>query len=411
MTTAGMTADNPTAHETLRKSDLGQIGDLLQSQRLRTVDLTTQGSRLWIASGNLIVQGVEPLTEITDDGTITIDPNGTYAFGDIGIESLSARIDVPSAFLKDIRKKGELDLFDTVVGYRLTGMLNGEPSAYTQPDGRVHTLRLLKADNSADNDVDGMVRAVLGGRYMALDNLDMLMAVMEGMFDAGITPNKMKVETDLTESRMVIKVWVPDLYALAPDVFQGYRSPFSGQGVDEMPRVFAGLVASNSEVGRGRWSIGPRIVFQACNNGTNITKDAFGKSHVGEQLADNGVIRWSQATQLANLKLITEKTKDAVRTFLNVDYLRGWLAEKTAVAATELNESPETTVTRVTRHTGHTSAKSSILAMYMQGGQFTAGGVMQAYTAAAQIATSGDVAFDLENQAVSAMEWAASRSR
>ena len=406
MTTTGMTAANPTAHETLRKADLTTIATLLESQRTRTMDLSTQGQKLWIAGGNLIVQGVEPHL----DGDGVTDVNGTYAFGEVGLESFAARIGVPQNWLREQRDR-HTDLFDTVAGYLLRGELNGEPSPYTSPDGRVHTLRLLRADDSAANEVDGMVRAVLGGNYMAIDSLDVLDSVMQGMYRVGVTPDQCKIEADLTESRMVVKVWVPAIQALAPDLLGDYRSPFSGQSGDEVPVVFAGLVFSNSEVGRGSWSVAPRIVYQVCTNGMTITRDAFTRRHVGEKLDGDGVITWSEETQRANLELIKLKTSDAVRTYLTTDYVRAKLTEIAEAAGVKVTEAPEGIITKVTRHTGHTSARSSILAMYMQGGQYTAGGVMQAYTAAAQVTGSGDVAYDLETRAVDAMQWVAARSR
>lgn len=402
MTTAGMTAANPTAHETLRKADLDVVARLLESQRARTVDLSIKGRSLWVAGGNLIVQGVST----NDDGP---DVNGMYAFGEVGLESFAARLDLPRNHLKEWRAH-RTDLFDTVTGYFLRGEMNGEQSPYIAPDERVHTLRLLRADDSADNDVDGMVRAALGGTYLALDNLDALNALMEGMYEAGIGPDVCKIEADLTESRMVIKVWVPALYALAPQAFSGYRSPYSGQTTDEMPKVYAGLVFSDSEVGRGAWSVAPRIVYEACTNGTTITKDVFEKRHVGERLDGNGVIKWSQETQLANLELIKKQTADAVRTYLDVDYLKAKLDEMAEQAGVRVTEEPEQVIAKVTRHTGHTGARSSILAMYTAGGQYTAGGVMQAYTAAAQATRSGDLAYDLENHAAEAMAWVAAHA-
>ena len=406
MTTAGMTAANPIAHETLRRGDLATIATMLESQRLRTVDITTRGRALWVAEGNLIIQGVEP--HMGADGVT--DVNGRYAFGDVGVESLATRLNLPTAHLRNWRAD-KTDLFDVVAGYFLRGELNGEPSPFIAPDDRVHTLRLLMADGGADgNEVDGMVRAVLGGTYLAIDNLDTLATLTDGLAQAGITAANSKITADLTESRMVIKVAVPSIRALAADVLGGYRSPFSGQTGEDVPVVFAGLVFSNSEVGRGAWTIAPQITYEVCSNGMTITKDAFTKRHVGEQLKSDGVITWSEATQRANLDLIKHQTADAVRTYLNADYLKSKLAEIAADAAVPVKDEPEQIITKVTRHTGHQASKASILNMYLMGGQMTAGGVMQAYTAAAQTVPSGDTAYDLENKAIDAMQWVAARA-
>jgi hypothetical protein len=410
LTTAGMTATNPTAHETLRKADLGQIAQLLESQRVRTADVSIQGRNLWVANGNLIIQGVEPVVDLGVDGVTTTDVNGVYAFSNIGIESMAARLDIPQNHLRDLRAN-KTDLFDTVAGYYLRGELNGEPSPYVTPDGRIHTLRLLAADKAAEgNEVDGMVRAMLGGNYLAIDSLDILSSVVEGMGDAGVTPHNCKIEADLTESRMVVKVWVPGIQTLAPDLLGGYRSPFTGKSGTDVPVVFAGLVFSNSEVGRGAWSVAPRVVFEVCTNGMTIAKDAVARKHVGEKLDGDGVIQWSQKTQAANLKLIQAKTADATKAFLDVDYLKAKIAEIEQAAKVKIKDDPEVVITKVTRHTGHQGQRSAILNAFIQGGQMTAGGVMQAYTAAAQLTTSGDTAFDMENRALDAMQFVAARA-
>lgn len=413
MTAAGMTAENPTAHETLRRGDLATLANLLESQRVRSVDLSVQGRNLWVANGNLVVQGVEPV--MSPDGVT--DVNGMYAFGDVGVESLAARLNLNSsdpgpgrAYLRGLRAN-HTDLFDTVVGYHLRGEMNGEPSPFASPDSRIHTLRLLRADDSADNEVDGMVRAVLGGRYMAIDSIDILQSVLGGMYEAGVSPDQTRIEADLTETRMVVKVWVPSIQALAPDVLGGYRSPFTGESGKDVPVVFAGLVFSNSEVGRGAWTVAPRIVWKVCNNGQTIAKDAFEKRHVGEALnGDGGVIKWSQDTHQKNLALITAKTRDAVVTYLDADYLKTKLAEIAEKAQVRVTEDPEKIIATVVRHTGHQQARSAILNMFIAGGQMTAGGVMQAYTAAAQGVQSADLAYDLENSAMGAMEWVAERT-
>lgn len=411
MTTAGMTAANPTAHETLRRGDLATLAKLIESHRVRSVDLSAQGRSLWVANGNLIVQGVEPV--IGADGVT--DVNGVYAFGEVGLESLAARLvsgknPGPGVnYLKSLRAN-HTDLFDVIAGYHLRGEMGGEPSPFTSPDSRVHTLRLLRADNSADNEVDGMVRAVLGGRYMAIDSLDILQAVLSGMYNAGVTPDQTRIEADLTESRMVVKVWVPSIQAIAPDVLGGYRSPFTGESGQEVPVVYAGLVFSNSEVGRGAWTVAPRIVYKVCKNGQTITKDAFEKRHVGESLSGDGVIKWSSDTHEKNLALITAKTRDAVATYLDADYLKAKLREIAQAAQVKVTDDPEKIIATVVRHTGHQQARSAILNMYVAGGQMTAGGVMQAYTAAAQGVASADLAYDLENSAMGAMEWVAARA-
>lgn len=403
-----MTAENPTAHETLRKADLATLANLLESQRLRTTDLAITGHRLRVVGGNLVIEGVDPTVTMDENGVSQTDIDGTYALGEVAVESLAQRIDVSRHNLRKWRAN-HVELFDDVANYFLNGNLSSGSAPNGVYDTRVHTLRLLAADQPG-GEVDGMVRAVLGGRYQALDSVDALIAVTEGMAAAGLTPDMCRFEADLTESRMVLKVGVPQIAVLAPKLLGNYRSPFTGLSGNDIPQVFAGLVFSNSEVGRGAWTIAPRIVFKVCDNGQTITKDAFSKSHAGGRL-EEGVIEWSQATQRKHLELITSQTADAVKTYLSPVYLQRKIDELAEAAKVKTGSDPEKTIAEVTRHTGVQTVKGSILEMFVKGGEFTAGGVMNAYTAAAQVTPSADRAFELENKAVDAMQWVAARSR
>ncbi|MFC5262840.1 hypothetical protein ACFPJ1_12060 [Kribbella qitaiheensis] len=112
------------------------------------------------------------------------------------------------------------------------------------------------------------------------------------------------------------------------------RSPFTGAtGAtgDDNPTVFAGFIISNSEVGAGAFTITPQLVVQVCDNGMTITKDVQRAVHVGSRMAE-GLIRWSDDTREKEIALIRSRTKDAVRTFLDIDYVTRTIAglEETA---------------------------------------------------------------------------------
>ncbi|MFW6192519.1 MAG: hypothetical protein ACOC83_03445, partial [Gemmatimonadota bacterium] len=112
----------------------------------------------------------------------------------------------------------------------------------------------------------------------------------------------------------------------APDPLDGYRSPFSGETGADNPTVFAGFVIGNSETGGGAFTVTPRIVVQVCTNGMTVKRDALRSIHIGGRM-DEGVIRWSDDTNRKTLDLVTAQTRDAVQTFLDVDYVRAKIAE------------------------------------------------------------------------------------
>ena len=171
--------------------------------------------------------------------------------------------------------------------------------------------------------------------------------------------------------------------------------------------MFAGFVVSNSEVGNGAFTITPRLVVEVCSNGMTITKDALREVHLGSRL-DEGVIRWSDDTARKNLDLVTAQARDAVATFLDVDYVRGaldGLREQAGVPVT----APQATVERVGKSLRFSQDTiDGVLDHFIRGGQLTAGGVMQAVTSYAQTLDDADEAYEMEAQGIAALSAAAS---
>jgi hypothetical protein len=142
----------------------------------------------------------------------------------------------------------------------------------------VRTLR-------GSGDQPGIARAMLSEKYKITDNLDVLMAVLEGIRCTGVHTQISRC--DLIKRSMYVKVRCSEVAAYTPRLLADYRSPFSGlRGADN--RSF---------------SITPQITIQVCDNGMTFTRDAMREVHLGGRLAE-GVIRWSGQTQDANLELV-----------------------------------------------------------------------------------------------------------
>jgi hypothetical protein len=173
--------------------------------------------------------------------------------------------------------------------------------------------------------------------------------------------------------------------------------------------IFAGIVISNSETGNGRFKIFPRLVVGPCTNGLTLTAEGFQKTHLGGVMEEG--IQWSRDTQERNLQLITAQARDAVTSFLNVDFVTEQVAKLERLAGIEI-AAPEPVIKVVARQLGfNDAARESILGRFIRGGQLTAGGVGQAVSAYAQEVPDGDTAWDLESSAVRAMELAAKANR
>jgi hypothetical protein len=205
---------------------------------------------------------------------------------------------------------------------------------------------------------------------------------------------------------MYVRIYSEAVAAQSSLLMDGYRSPYSGNTGKDLPLIWAGFEVSNSEVGQGAFSIAPRALFQVCTNGMTWKTQAIRVQHLGGQLPV-GEIAWSEDTQRKNLALITAKTKDAVTTFLNAEWLQRQITKMERAAGIEV-KAPEETIKRVASALRYTEAQQNdILRRFIQGGLVTAGGVMHAVTAVAQDQSDADLASDMEADAPRVLELAA----
>ena len=394
-----------------RNATLADLADLLKRQQEAKVDFVAPSTALRMTDGLLHVRGVEP--EITDDGVTLAD--GVYRPSDVMDAGIAGALDVPVSYLRRLRNT-RVDVYDLTVNRLLAGLTkrsaDGTVTVVYPADPRSF---LIRAFRDADGG-PGYGRAWLSTKYRMIDNLDVLTAALTGIREAGVDVDV--TQCDLTDSTMHIRVACPSVTALAPTLLKGYRSPF-GQGVaraggtpddrpthDGLPIVFAGFSIRNSEVGRGRFTITPVITVQVCTNGMVMTADQLGRTHLGARL-DDGIVAWGDDTQAKAAELVTLQARDAVRSFVNPEYLTAKVAELEALAGAPVTD-PAATVKRLGSQLkidqGTTDA---ILNHFILGGQMTAAGIANAMTSVAQTLPNADAAFDLEALAVRAMTLAA----
>jgi hypothetical protein len=383
--------------DTLRSADLDALATLLRQQDARKLDLVVPATKMQMTDGVLYVQ--DAMQEISEDGvtsrTAALKP------GNVFDEGLAEKLKVPVGYLKRLHAERP-DLYDANVN----GWLHGNDGMGFGPDPRSFLTRAFAAPNDATDGYDGFARAFLSDTFRMIDHFDVLAASLDGVRKAGVAVDI--TQCDLTERRMYVKVSAPQVTALAPELLRGYRSPFTGQTGEENPVVFAGFIISNSEVGNGAFSITPSMTVQVCKNGLTITKDAVRAVHLGARL-DEGVVKWSEDTMLKTLELITLKASDAVATFLDVDYMTAQIRALEEQAGKPITGALPDVVKAVGRKMLFTEDQTDgILDHFLRGGQFTAGGVLQAVTSFAQTLDDADEAYGLEEQGIKAMEYAAS---
>lgn len=390
---------------TTRNSELGRLAEILTEQNGRRVDIVAPASKLRSEGGIIHVSGTD--VQLTADGVTTLD--GRYEPTSIFDEGISAKLGIPLAYVRRMRTDRP-DLYDanvngwlrgTPIGLR-TGTPDGPVPLYSDHDPirdpRSFMLRCFKGDDDL-----GVARAFLSDSYKVIDNLDALTAALQGVRESGVD---IEIDgCDLTDRRMYVRVKAPAVQALAPELLGSYRSPFSGASGADNPTVFAGFVISNSETGNGSFSITPRLIVQVCNNGMTLTKDAVRAVHLGGKM-DDGIIQWSEETQRKQLELITAKARDAVATFLDVEYMQRVIRQLNELAGVPINDSAKV-IEQVGKKLFTEAQTAGILDHFIKGGAVTAGGVLHAVTSFAQTIDDADTASDLEDSAIKAMELAA----
>jgi hypothetical protein len=388
-----------TITTTARNATLEDMVALLRTQHEAKLDVVAPATNLRARGGLIHVRGA--VQEITLDGVTSRD--GVFRPTSVFDEGVADKLGIPLAYVRKLRETRP-DLYAANVNGWLHGKsirpLVGDPTVVHAPDARSFLVRAFTDPDGGT----GVVRALLSNGYGVMDNLDALVAVLDGVAQAGV-----QVEVgrcDLTDRRLYVQLKAPAIAAHAPELLKGYRSPFNGQSGDALPVVFAGLILRNSEVGDGAWSLAPQVIVQVCSNGLTVTKDAMRAVHVGSKL-DDGVIRWSDDTARKNVDLVVAKTRDAVASFLSTDWLTPTVARLETQAGVPVGKAADT-ITHVVKRLGFPQAHiDGILDHFIRGGQVTAGGVAQALTSYSQTVEDADLAHDMDAKAIDAMELAA----
>jgi hypothetical protein len=407
---------------TTRNAELSDLRDLLVDHRARRLDVVAPATAVSAVSGHLRVDGA--VQHVSAEGVTSAA--GLYRPTEMADDGIAQKLGIPLAYVRRTRAERP-DLYDANVNGWLHGGAadtdGGEPAIYA-PDKRSFLLRLLKGDDEGT----GVCRAFLSDKYRVIDNLDILTAALAGVREAGVD---VEIDgCDLSDRKMYVRVLAPQVAALAPELLKGYKNPFTGEPFDgghlgtieqarrvaateggnyepgTEPVLFAGFVISNSELGGGAFSITPRLVVRICRNGLTIKADALKAVHLGAKM-EQGVIRYSDDTQEKQLALVTAQARDAVATFLDVGYVKAKIAEMDKLAGVEVAEPAKVIHEVVAKSVIPNGMEDDVLNFFIKGGQTTAGGVMQAATAAAQGVTDADLASEIEGAALEILAHAA----
>lgn len=379
--------------DTIRKGTLDEVVTALQERRERVLDVVVPSSKVEAVGSTLVIQEIgEPV--LTAEGVTAQD--GLFDLTSVAIDEIASSLGVPLQYLRKLHENRP-DLFMANVN----GWLHGGPDI--DADSRKFLIRCLRSD-----DGPGTARAWLSDKYRPIDDIDVTMSMLQGIKDSGVNLGRLEFEADLTDTRLYLRVLCPEIEVAAPALLRNYRAPDGTFGRDN-PSIIAGIVGTNSEVGRGAFNLIPRMLERVCTNGLVVAKDSIRRVHMGAKL-DEGLVEWSKETVDATLGLIKAQTSDAVRAFLSREYVQAKVDELTMTAGVRVEDAPKT-IERLRTPVGFSKAQTAdILSAFIDGADSTAGGIMQAVTAVAQH-QSGDDAYDMEVRAIPAMEHAAAGQR
>jgi hypothetical protein len=409
--TPQLTARNASAQDLVR---------ILNEQQAAKLDVVAPAAKFRSRHG--LIQVSSTVADITEDGVTS--GAGFYQPTQIFDDGVAAKLGIGTTYMRKMREAGRTDLIDGNVNGWLHGQKHSDSSVIHDPDERSFLLRLFRGDATEDN--PGVARALLSDKYaLSMDNLDILTAVNKGIQEAGVSP--VVRASDLSESRMRVRFEFPDRSTTDAEFLEGYRSPFAGGRIEraghrtelqqrygdhhifregDQPILYMGFDLANCETGGGAYTLTPVVMVLVCTNGLVQNKSGMRKVHLGRKL-EEGRITPSLETLKRAGALVASETTDAVTSWLKEGYLEELVAGMKETAATPVERASEV-VPAVCQRLGFTQdEQKDVLDFFIASGQPTAGGVAQAISAYAQTVQDPDRAYEIEQQAVPAMELAA----
>lgn len=147
-----------------RHLSLEELLPLLQEQQAAKVDVVASASSIRAHDGMVELFGVTPVVD--ERGVTTVD--GLYRPTGATDGQIADKLGIPVRYLRRLRERDRLDLYDTNVN----GWLHGPTDTdLPEPDDRSFLLRLFTPPQQKR---PGVLRALVSDRYGIIDNLDVL---------------------------------------------------------------------------------------------------------------------------------------------------------------------------------------------------------------------------------------------
>ena len=197
----------------------------------------------------------------------------------------------------------------------------------------VNSLFPTGSDRRLIRTADGAVRAVLSDRYRSLDSYDLALKVAE----RAIQRKANVVEASLSETRMSIRVTLPDAREKIGELTSAVRAAYAGntyaaaarRQVDAMSLdadyVIPGLLVTNSDVGAGAFRVEPYVYRLVCANGL-VGEYSLKQIHIGERL-ELGEVVYSDNTRSLADQALWARVGDVIDATFRPESFRAMLAK------------------------------------------------------------------------------------
>ena len=228
--------------------------------------------------------------------------------------------------------------------------------------------------------LDGNLRAFLSERYARIDNSNIAEAVLPVLFEV---PDVQIVSAEITESRMYLKV----------------VAPRTQQEVTVGDPVQAGVVVSNSEVGKGAVSIAPLVFRLVCDNGMIVADRHYRRHHIGARAAQDDALYQilSDEAKAADAAAIGLKVRDVLRAALDPARFAETLGLLKKAKQDHLHGNPIKAMEVLAKKASLSKSEhEDVLTHLIASQDLTRYGVVQAVTRAAQTPGDYDRATELE---------------
>lgn len=229
--------------------------------------------------------------------------------------------------------------------------------------------------------LDGKVRAILSDSYRPLDNIELAEAVLPQLMELQANV----ISTEITENRFYLKA--------VTDRVQGE--------VSKGDLIQAGLMISNSEIGRGSLRVQALDYRLVCLNGM-IRETAVRQAHLGRGSRGGDAIEdareyFRPETRIADDRAFFLKVRDAVGAMFIPERFNERIAQYRDAAEKPITGEIEAVVEVTAKRFGlGEEERSSVLKHLIRGDMMSAWGLANAITRAAQDVESYDRSQELE---------------